>query len=57
MRFNVTRDSLRDSFVGSEEHFKAEILEARIREISGDLINLMIVAVREVNSNKLEIIF
>lgn len=57
MRFNVTRDGLRDSFVGSEEHFKAEILEARIREISSDLINLMVVAVREVSSNKVEVIF
>lgn len=57
MSLNVTRDSLRDSFVGSEEHFKAEILEAKIREISGDLINSMIVAVREVTSNKVEVIF
>jgi hypothetical protein len=56
-RYVGLRDHLRDNFESSEEHFKASLLETRIKKMGGDLIDLIVVAIRELSGQQVEVIF
>jgi hypothetical protein len=51
------REDLKKNFLTSEGYFKASLLEWKIRQLGCDLVNLMIVAILEVDIDKVDIIF
>lgn len=51
------REEIKKNYLTSEDYFKASLLEWKIRQLGCDLVNLMIVAILEVDIDKVDIIF